>query len=147
LTDLRILLGAAALLLSPVSAHACLDAEYETYAFTLSPPLRAPDTVVVKLRIVRVDGSQAEAVLAEPFGKVPEIRRVIVETSLGNSCARWGATRGDVYAVVTSPRIEGHTLHFYAPQRQGRVARAERKWSVAELDSYIVDPAYRTPTQ
>ena len=135
-----LLIAVVGLLWNSAPARACIVASDHTFAFTREPPPERGATVV-KLRLLNIDGSRAEAVLVEPFDGAPGIRRVIVETDMNSSCSiGWGVSRGEVYAIVASSRVEGDILYVQASQQ-------ERKQSRAKLDRYRISDHLRSDAE
>jgi len=128
-------------------ALACTDGNAITRYFSILPPERAPETVMLRVRITGMEGRVVYGQLDGAFARLSNdgnVRILLREIPVGGSCLEMGPTDGTVFVVGTPVRYELGVLELVATPVRSTHERPRRS-SNAELNEYVVDPRYRFP--
>jgi len=136
---LTILFTACAL---PSAAHACTDSSQMKSYFFLKRPADVSGAQMIRVKLLRVEGPTVEAELVGPSARFSPDGRVWItlpEPPVTTNCVDWGDRDTLVFVAGVFVRYESGRLGLRAVPLDMSPIRGR---PTAELDKYIVDPAY-----
>ncbi|MDB5708027.1 MAG: hypothetical protein JWL96_97 [Sphingomonas bacterium] len=131
--------AAVMLAVSPAAAQDCPYAGYDRYVFFgVRPAQVPPDLLVVKVNPVGVERTGRVKIL-EPADGLRGLSTIRVYSGSRTGCSQWGTLDQPAYMIGFLARDSVGEIYFYAIQAPLKAPALPRG---AELDSYVVDPAY-----